>query len=235
MPNAQNQYFSEAGLLLFDNAQIATDLTTIISSEAAHPEGPGLYPHIGSGKFARVSEVPDYPDLCVKMSSPATSLRAWRYGDGQGRAEDLVVQARVMDALHGLLLPQAVTTGVYAPQQYVACKMPGGVHVAIQERLPKSYESIDKLLVGRRATGNMREMHSTLLDRIRGAVGHSLLRFTMNDIGDPSGLAIGNNILVESYGESLSDVDDVNIAVIDQPNRQFRMARLWLGLSRVTG
>lgn len=231
MPDYTFESTASGDMLLLADAGLTQTFKEAMLAEAASPDGGAPNTFIGMGRNARVSEIPGYPNLCIKTSTPWIGRAAYLTGKSND-PENLIVQLRFMERLRLFLSTTASQHGIKAPTQYVAARNDHGINISVQERLPEDIIPFRNYL----RTHNVKEKKAktashTVNDRIKEAVGSSLLRFGIDDIW-VNGSTNGGNVLVPQDAESL---DNAELYVIDLPHKRTKIASAIMAILDKTG
>lgn len=194
-----------------------------IQQETGTPQGPYKYDHIGSGGSARVSAIPGYEDICIKLSHPMVGRDAYNTGR-PGDPEDLITQVKFMDSLQQWLDGRD-QYGVSAPQYYLAAASRRAVYVSIQQKLPENVISLGAYLGLHKMRENADTICAAVNDRVKQAVGRSPLRLGIDDIWRNGTTNTGNVLLSQDE----KSPENAQLYVIDLPHRRTKVARaaLW--------
>ncbi len=218
-------YLTEAGAeLLQERSDLADAIARATLVEQA-ADGKNPYQYIGYGMRAEVNTLPGYAELCIKTSTPKTGRESYFRGGRQVTPENLIVQTRFMDRLRGHLQTSYHKTGVTTPEYYMAARShDGATNIAVMQRIPDSF-----ITLSRYAAANGAETSDPLPARIHGrikeALGHSVLRLGVDDLGN--GSIDTGNILINSV---MPDYEPIYL--IDLPARRIALARVAMMLSR---
>ena len=163
-------------------------------------------PFVGTGVY---SEVRDFEGVAVKLSTDTTGSY-----DGRGLRENLLDQFTVLGALRSHL-DERPEHGITAPSQLLAMRTPQGNFIQVEE-LKSGWTNLRKVITVRRIGDDQEhEINEAVKARINSAVGKSVLRRGIKDLGlSKKEYLHSKNVMVQTDTEELAQAE---VCIIDQP------------------
>lgn len=225
----QALYITPAGEQLFaeqpDELDIFLRAATTLTGKEKEPKAQ-YGPKFANGDCAHLYAMPDDEAKCIKITTTATFRKTKplnEYDASIAYLPDLIDEARFMHAV-GARLAERPKMGVRAPRQYAAVRCMGGMAL-LQERIPAEYKTIWSLMTKPGITvkspeyQNLKNTEATATQRVKQALGHSLLRIGVSDLAKRHGASNRANILIQPE----LPAEQSSIYVVDLVNaRKFR-------------
>lgn len=139
-----------------------------------------VYPFIGKGKLSYVHELPETPQMCVKVSNTSTQGHK-KHSHTLVTVPSLTAEAMLMHGIGKQLAKR--DTGIQAPKVYAVAKA-GTSQTMLQERIPENFICLETAIqsLDEETYKHILLYEKTLKKRILSAVGFSPLRLGMGDL-----------------------------------------------------